>query len=228
MLDRPHEPKYRSWTEYLQSDSLFKNAIRLQALVRILAKHAGPGSKLLETGFGSGNTGMLLSDIGFDMTLLDVEGSLIDLFQTRFPGRTRAGKIKVVQGDMYTLPFPDHSFDLIYHQGVLEHLTDAQIVCALKQQARVGRIVVVDVPHRGYPGHPYGDERLLSKRTWQRLIREADLEIIEISGRRLPRWMYLLPHVIFLPPLLDRLKLGKWFGMVSIFVCRSLSVIEPI
>jgi ubiquinone/menaquinone biosynthesis C-methylase UbiE len=220
MLDSTYMPKYDSWVEYFQGDSLFRNAIRLQTLLRIIIKHAEPGSKLIEAGFGSGSTGILLSDMGYDVTLLDIESGLLDMFRARFPGHVGFGKIKVVHGNMYSMPFSDQSFDLVYHQGVLEHLTDAQIICALKQQARIGRIVVVDVPNNRYPDRPYGDERRLSKRTWLRLIQEAGLQILEVSGRRFPRRMYLLPYGIFLHPLIDRLGLGKRFGVVSIFVCR--------
>jgi len=214
-------PNYGSWVEYFQGDSLFKNAIRLQTLLRIILKYVGPSSKLIEAGAGSGSTGVLLSDMGYDVTLLDIERGLLDMLQARFPGHVRFGKIKAVHGDMYSMPFSDQAFDLVYHQGVLEHLTDAQIVCALKQQARIGRIVVVDVPNNRYPDRPYGDERRLSKRTWLRLIQKAGLQVLEVSGRRFPRWMYLLPHGVFLHPLIDRLDLGKWGGVVSIFVCQS-------
>jgi ubiquinone/menaquinone biosynthesis C-methylase UbiE len=215
-------PSNNSWSQYLQTDTLLTNAIRLQALIRLISNFAKPGSKLLETGFGSGNTGMLLSDIGYDVTLLDIEQGLIDSFQERFPGHVPNRKIKIVLGDMYKLPFVDDSFDLVYHQGVLEHFDDARIVNALQEQARVGRIIVIDVPNNKYPDRPFGDERLISNRKWFQLIQEAGLKTIEISGRRLPRWTYLFPHVIFLPALNERLKLGKRLGVVSIFVCQPI------
>ena len=211
---------YDSWSKYLQNDTLQTNAIRLQGLIRLISQYAEPGSKLLEAGFGSGNTGILLSDIGFDVTLLDIEKGLIDSFQERFPGHVSSGKIKIVRADMYKLPFVDNSFDLVYHQGVLEHLDDANIIVALREQARVSRIVVIDVPNNKYPDRPYGDERWISNRRWVQLIQEAGLGIIEISGRRFPRWTYLLPHGIFLSPLYERLKLGRRLGVVSIFVSR--------
>jgi ubiquinone/menaquinone biosynthesis C-methylase UbiE len=216
-------PNYDSWSNYLENDTLLVNAIRLQALIRLICKLVKPGCKLLEAGFGSGNTGMLLSNMGYDVTLLDIEKSLIDSFQDRFPGHVSNGRIKVVLGDMYRLPFVDNSLDLVYHQGVLEHLDDAGIVSALQEQARVGRMVVIDVPNNKYPDHPYGNERWISNRRWLQLIRDAGLEVIELSGRRFPRWTYLFPHMIFLPPLYERLKLGARLGVVSIFVCQAKS-----
>jgi len=216
-------PKYDSWYKYLRTDTLLANAIRLQALIRLISHYVKPGSKLLETGFGSGNTGILLSDIGYEVTLLDIEEGLIDGFQKRFPGHVLNRKLKMVLGDMYRLPFVDHSFDLVYHQGVLEHLEDANIVNALREQARVSRLVVIDVPNNKYPDRPYGDERWISNRKWNQLIREAGLETIEISGRRFPRWTYIFPHMIFLSPLYERLRIGKRFGVVSIFVCQPIN-----
>lgn len=213
-------PKYDSWSQYLQKDTLFTDAIRLQPLIRLISRFVKPGSKLLEAGFGSGNTGILLSDIGYDVTLLDIEKGLIDSFQKRFPGHVPSCKIKIVMGDILRLPFVDNSFDLVYHQGVLEHLNDASIIYALQEQARVGRMIVIDVPNNKYPDRPFGDERLISNRKWFQLFREAGLEIIEVSGRRFPRWIYLLPHMIFLPPLYERLNLGARLGVVSIFVSK--------
>jgi ubiquinone/menaquinone biosynthesis C-methylase UbiE len=212
---------FDSWSTYLQNDNLFTNALRLQALIRLISTTVKPGSRLLEAGFGSGNTGMLFSDMGYNVTLLDIEKGLFDSFQGRFPGHHASGKIKLIRADMYELPFNDNSFDLVYHQGVLEHLDDVNIVRALKEQARVGRIVVVDVPNDKYPDRPYGDERWISNRLWLKLICEAGLEVIEISGRRLPHWLYLLPHGLFLPPLYEKLRLGRNLGVVSIFVTHA-------
>ena len=214
-------PDYESWKQYFQHDSLFSNAIRLQVLIRTISKYAKPGSRLLETGVGSGNTGLLLSNLGYDVTLLDIEGGLINSFQERFPGHVSNKKIKMLLGNLYDLPFVDNSYDVVYHQGVLEHFDDQHIITALREQSRVGRLVVIDVPNSKYRDRPYGDERWISNKKWSQFIKESSLDIIEISGRRVPHWANLFPHFLFLPGIYDRLNIGGRLGVVSIFVCQQ-------
>lgn len=207
-----------SWREFLQDESLLKNAIRLQGLLRTIQRHCPTGSRLLEAGFGSGSTGVLLADLGYCVTLLDIDAELIELFQSRFPGYVRAGRVRVIRGDMYDLPFARNALDAVYHQGVLEHLDDGQIVRALQEQGRVAPLVIVDVPNSRYPDQPYGDERRLPVGKWRDLIENAGLRIVGMSGRRWARWTYALPHALFLPPLTDRWS--RWCNGVSIFICR--------
>jgi hypothetical protein len=63
---------------------------------------------------------------------------------------------------MLALPWQKREFDLAYHQGVLEHFPDEQIVQALREQAHVAEWVIFDVPNHRCSDRPFGDERLLS------------------------------------------------------------------
>jgi len=135
----------------------------------------------------------------------------------------QTGRLQVRQADMLSLPWQKEEFDLAYHQGVLEHFSDEQIVQALQEQARVARWVILDVPNHRHTHQPFGDERLLRPSHWSQLIREAHLEVVTELGRDFHRGIFFLPHAFF-----SRYALEKWpwfgrrFGVNSIFVCRSL------
>lgn len=59
--------------------------------------------------------------------------------------------VTIIGGDTFQLPFKDGSFDIIFHQGLLEHFRHAQAEALLKENIRVlkqGGLLCVDVPQR--------------------------------------------------------------------------------
>jgi SAM-dependent methyltransferase len=94
-------------------------------------------SKIIEVGCGTGQTlkGFLWHDtVGFDISLpaLQIAKQNCD---------------DQVQGDIFTLPFKDESFDLVYNSGVIEHFPEPRNLAALKEMERItkrgGRIIVI-------------------------------------------------------------------------------------
>ncbi len=212
----------RSWLEYLKDESLFTNAVRLRYLIWVIRHYIPTGSRVLEVGFGSGTTAVLLADLGYRVTAIDIDDLLVERLQKRYADYIRQGRLEVKKADMFALPWEGQEFALAYHQGVLEHFPDEQIVQALREQARVAQWVIFDVPNHRYGARPFGDERLLSPAHWRRLIREADLELVAEYGRDVHRWLYLLPFGLFSRwALLHWPWLGRMLGVSSIFVCRS-------
>lgn len=210
-----------SWPGYLESVSLFSNAVRLRYLIWTIERYIPRGSRLLEVGFGSGTTAVLLADLGYSVTAVDIDEVLVEQLRYRYADWIRMGRLEVQQADMLALPWQERAFDLAYHQGVLEHFPDEQIVQALREQARVARWVIFDVPNHRHGDRPFGDERLLPPSHWRQLLKEADLEVVTELGRDFHRWLYFLPYAFF-----SRYGLEKWpwfgrrFAVSSIFVCR--------
>lgn len=210
-----------AWSEFLENATLFHNAVRLRHLIWLFEKLVPRGAELLETGFGSGTTAILLADMGYRVTILDRDATLIQRFENRYADWTTSGRISVIHGDMLRLPWTEKRFAVAYHQGVLEHCTDDQIVAALRQQARVAGEILFDVPNCRYDAHPFGDERLLTEAHWKTLIRQAGLHIAGIYGRDFPGWLYAFPFAFFSRTGLFRLPwLGRRFGKSWIFHCR--------
>lgn len=187
----------RLWSEYLEEVALFDTAIRLQTMIRLIKRTVPLGGRLLEVGFGSGATAVLLADQGYRVTAIDVEEALVARFRGNYGDWIGNGRLQVIQADMLALPWDDRVFDLVYHQGVLEHFPDQQIIQALREQCRVAGWVIFDVPNDRHGAHPFGDERLLPFKHWKRLIAAAGLRLEHVFGRQFPPWCYLLPHGLF-------------------------------
>jgi SAM-dependent methyltransferase len=213
-----------TWPKFLEDASLFDNAIRLRFFLWTLRRHVPPGARLLEVGCGSGTTAVLLADLGYQVTACDIEPALVSRVSANYSDWIRIGRLCVEQADMFETPWEDRSFDLAYHQGVLEHFPDERIVAALREQARVARLVIFDVPNHRYGQHPFGDERLLPVRHWRSLLRRAGMELIDERGRDFRQWLYCLPHALFSHRALDGIPwFVRRFSMSSIFVCRGRS-----
>ena len=214
-------PATSGWPEYLADLSLFENAVRLRYLIWTIQRHVPRGNRLLEVGFGSGTTAVLLADLGYRVVALDFERELVARLQERYSDWLRTGRLEVMEGDMYRLPWQIRQFDLAYHQGVLEHVSDENIVRALREQGRVARRIIFDVPNHRYGAQPFGDERLLAIRHWKRLIQEAGLTLETVLGRDFHRRLYLLPYALFSHRALERFPwFSRNFAVSSIFICR--------
>jgi SAM-dependent methyltransferase len=99
--------------------------------------------------------------------------------------------LTLVRGDARRLPFADGSFDLVFHQGLLEHFRDpAPVVAEHARMLAPGGVLLIDVPQRW---HAYtavkrllialdrwfaGWERSFSVRELEGLMAAAGLEIL--------------------------------------------------
>ncbi len=211
-----------TWEDFVAGETLFTNAIRLNNFIRVIEKYVPVGAKILETGFGSGKTAVMMADMGYYVTAIDVIEVLVERVQSRYAALFDDERLVIRQADMLHLPWNSVTFELAYHQGVLEHFSDDDIVQALTEQARVAPMVIFDIPNHRYGERPFGDERLLRPSHWRRLIRSAGLQVMAEYGRGFKTWHYILPYAIF-----SKKGLYKWpfisrlLGRSSIFVCKS-------
>ncbi|MBI1922665.1 class I SAM-dependent methyltransferase [Candidatus Poribacteria bacterium] len=135
-----------------------------------------PGSRLLEIGCGPCFLSIWLSHLsaeGFRCWALERDEKVLE-YAHRNVEFLRA-PVSLIHGDMFDLPLKSDSFDIIIHDGVLEHFTDTEIMTAIKEQARVAKRVVFTVPVSRSRGNPelYGDERLLDIRHWKRVVESS-------------------------------------------------------
>jgi SAM-dependent methyltransferase len=216
--------------------SLFSQAITLEKFIRTILAFVPRSGTILETGFGSGTTSVLLADLGYQVTAIDIGAELVDELR----GRARnLANLNVLRADMFNLPFQDDSFYAVIHQGVLEHFGDEEISKALQEQKRVTRrYIIFDVPNdrvkipAAVRGTPF-DYQLRSKRTWKAFIKDCGLSLEGEYGRG---WGYdrlhLCAAIYNLIPLFchrrDMAKinsrfnlLGKWLGRENGFVCSK-------
>ena len=71
-----------------------------------------PGCRILEIGAGSGYQSSKLNDLSFQVEAIDVN---IDTTRNFFEVRKYDGK---------KIPFPNHSFDIVFSSNALEHIEE--------------------------------------------------------------------------------------------------------
>ena len=146
------------------------------------------GARALEVGTGSGRDSLELARRGAAVTVLDYSEPALRTVRRAWDGGL---PLALVRGDARRLPFADGSFDLVFHQGLLEHFRDpASMVVEHARVLAPGGVLLIDVPQRW---HAYtavkrllialdrwfaGWERSFSARELEGLMAAAGLEIL--------------------------------------------------
>jgi SAM-dependent methyltransferase len=148
VTERPDVPRWdRFWADKDDLEQVYRSSPRvLEAVVRALPSEA---ERVLEVGAGTGRDTAWLSERGLLAIALDSSSAAWSLMARSAPGLVGRG---LVGGDALHLPFADATFDLVFHQGVLEHF--ANPTAFLEENSRVtrpGGLLVVDVPQTFHP-----------------------------------------------------------------------------
>src|SRR5262245_56773044 len=131
----------RFWAESAQIQDVYDNGGRV---IRGITQVVDPaGARILEVGAGSGRDSLELQQRGAEVWVVDYTPSALQLI-ARQAGGTR---LRHVCGNAFQLPFATASFDVVFHQGLLEHFRNPADM--LRENARVlrpGGWLLVDVP----------------------------------------------------------------------------------
>lgn len=103
------------------------------------------GRHVLEVGAGSGRDLLELAGKGAIGVVLDYSPASLELVARQ--SAERGIPVHLVRADALRMPFRDGAFDVVFHQGLLEHFRDPMPL--LRENARTlkrGGRVVVDVP----------------------------------------------------------------------------------
>ncbi len=195
MSDRvdPRRPNAERWTSFWRTrrspDDFYAPSPRIR---EHLLPHAGPGTRILEVGSGSGRDSAALARAGARVFLLDASAGALDL-----AGRADAGfrGRSLVRGDALGSPFPDAVFDLVFHQGLLEHFPDPlSLLLENRRILRPGGVLLVDVPQTFHAwtvlkktliafDHWFaGWETQYSAGALERVVRRAGFELLTTYG----------------------------------------------
>lgn len=156
------------------------------------------GKRVLEVGAGTGRDSLALVDRGAEVWTLDYSDESLRLM------RELAGdRVRIVCGDALALPFRDGSFDVVFHQGLLEHFRrPIELLAENYRVLRPGGYVLVDVPQR-YHYYTLMKRALMAVDRWfagwetefsagelRSLVEEAGFEVLEFYGENLypPVW----------------------------------------
>lgn len=134
------------WARKSNLSEVYPNSDRIRKnLASVTSLH---NKRVLEIGAGTGRDSFYMCDDGAKLFLLDYSKNSLHILRSNKPDAAQAF---VIGGDAFRLPFPDGSFDVVFHQGLLEHFREPSATHLLEENVRVlksGGFLVVDVPQR--------------------------------------------------------------------------------
>ena len=107
------------------------------------------GKSVLEVGAGTGRDSFPLIEYGAKVVQLDYSVNSLQILKEL--SEELHVQTNIVGGDTFQLPFRDETFDVVFHQGLLEHFRHPQADALLKENIRVLKqsgYLLVDVPQR--------------------------------------------------------------------------------
>ena len=136
------------WRGHADLDRTYSTSGRLAR--EILRDGEISGRRSLEVGAGSGRDTLELAHAGASVVVLDYSPAALEL--VRGQARARGLTAHLVRADALRMPFRDGAFDVVFHQGLLEHFRDPRpLLAETARVARRGGRVVVDVPQTVHP-----------------------------------------------------------------------------
>jgi len=151
------------------------------------------GKKILEIGAGTGRTGIKLADLGAHVVLLDYSANSLRMMQEEV-NRGRTG-VTLLLADALCAPMSDEAFDVVLHQGLLEHFKSPfELLDENVRLLKPGGHLLVDVPQSV---HFYtlmkhglmlankwfgGWERQFTVKSLSRLVRAYGLDVVHAYG----------------------------------------------
>lgn len=133
------------WDEKSRVTDVYDNTERIVSNLKANADLAG--KKILEVGAGTGRDSVMLVNEGASVYVLDYAVNSLKIMETL--GKENNLDLHPIQGDAFKLPIADNSFDVVFHQGLLEHFKNPLPI--LEENFRVlkpGGFVLVDVPQK--------------------------------------------------------------------------------
>lgn len=133
------------WKENLDPHVTYDNDDRV--VQAILSLGDVRGKRILEVGAGSGRDSIELARRGAQVTVLDYVPSSLGVVAAN--ARAAGVDLDYICGDGTCMPFPEGTFDVVFHQGLMEHFKDERPL--LRDNRRVlktGGHVVIDVPQK--------------------------------------------------------------------------------
>jgi ubiquinone/menaquinone biosynthesis C-methylase UbiE len=132
----------RYWKEHAHVEETYDNGDRL---TRELLKESVTGKWALEVGAGSGRDSITLAQAGARVFVVDYVRSSFQV--CRRLAREAGVELICIQADATRMPVRDGCFDIVFHQGVLEHFRNpADLLDENHRILKPGGYVLADVP----------------------------------------------------------------------------------
>lgn len=196
----------RYWERAENVQEVYSNEGRIASYIERFASVRD--MRVLEVGAGSGRDGIRLAENGARVVSLDYSIPSLEMIRSQFAGET---SVSICCGDAFSLPFEDETFDIVFHQGLLEHFRNAgDLIAENGRVLKRGGLLLVDVPQRF---HYYtvvkhmlmaigrwfaGWETEYSPRELERLIESHSFSIVSSFGEWFnpPIWYRMLRRAV--------------------------------
>ncbi len=133
------------WNRKQHVEEVYSNVERIITNLRRVT--ALNGKRILEVGAGTARDSFKLVNQGANVFVLDYSPVAMDI--VNHLNQENNTKIQPIRADAFSIPSPDNTYDIVFHQGLLEHFRDPRPL--LQENVRVlkeGGYLLVDVPQR--------------------------------------------------------------------------------
>lgn len=170
----PPEDSHQSWDQFYSTVDSFEeyaNAPHIKHFLKTVLNYWHDG-KILEVGTGTGYMSIWLSRSFPYNEVMALDQNKEIVRRAAYMNGALSGKVAFCEGSAFNLAslFPNERFDVIFHQGFLEHFSDEEIIALLEQQLRLAHYVIFSVPSKFYPRIDFGDERLMELEDWLKIL----------------------------------------------------------
>lgn len=172
---------------YIISDSPISHWEAYDELMRLL--NPIKGKRILELGCGRGDFSVWLAKQGAQVTAVDIGPDLVAA--ARILAKVNQVDCEFRQGNITDLPFDSATYDVVIGLGILHHLTEAEVLKALRECYRVLKTSGVVVFHEpvenselfdliqnffpaGKKGSHYYRPSILQRKAWTSYIETLD------------------------------------------------------
>jgi len=133
------------WEVHSNADELYSNEDRI--VNQLVTCCPVREQKILEVGAGSGRDSVRLVNTGGTVFVLDYAESSLTVVKRE---AVAAGvEIHLVCGDATEMPFKDACFDVLFHQGLMEHFREpSRLLDENRRVLKKEGVILVDVPQR--------------------------------------------------------------------------------
>lgn len=158
---------------------------RIRLLKRIFCRHLNPGDRVLDAGSGRGIFHLLENPTRSTIICLDL--SFHD-----FQPKQGLHQIHYLQGSLFSMPFPENTFQMVFSGEVIEHIPDPEAALAnFYRILKPGGFLVLTTPNsdrlinrvRGFRA-PLSREHVseYGKRDWEDILYNTGFRKIHTSG----------------------------------------------
>lgn len=174
-----------NWSEFIELDeNLDIMALERVSSHKILFEkiiQRNP-DKIIEVGCGSGAMSYFFAKyLDCEVVAIDKEKNLVD----KLKELNDLDNLKYKEQDAFNLGKLEEEFDIAFHQGLMEHFGDEEILKLINAQKDIAERIIFSVPSYYYPEKDFGNERLMKKKDWKKILSNHNFKG-QYYGKRLP------------------------------------------